>query len=228
VPPAQLLGKLAGTRRRIAEHDPRTGHRQLLHRAALIAPPPATTTTLSCNPRILLPLPSSDKRRRVYSMVCTCVLLHASHSRGAAHRSIQPRGETLMTLSMYQASIPVLIHNLKTLSAILKKGAAHAKTRGIDPAVLLNARLYPDMFALSRQVQIAADMAKGGGARLAGIEIPSFPDTETTFVELQERLARTIAFLNSIRPEQVDGSEKHDIILPMRIGVVTFPASITC
>ena len=128
-----------------------------------------------------------------------------------------------MTLSMYQASIPVLIHNLKTLSAILKKGAAHAKTRGIDPAVLLNARLYPDMFALSRQVQIAADMAKGGGARLAGIEIPSFPDTETTFVELQERLARTIAFLKSIRPEQVDGSEKHDIILPMRIGVVTFP-----
>ena len=72
-----------------------------------------------------------------------------------------------MSLSMYQASIPVLIHNLKTLSAILKKGAAHAKARGIDPAVLFNARLYPDMFALSRQVQIAADMAKGGAARSA-------------------------------------------------------------
>ena len=79
-----------------------------------------------------------------------------------------------MSLSMYQASIPVLIHNLKTLSAILKKGAAHAKARGIDPVVLFNARLYPDMFALSRQVQIAADMAKGGAARLAGVEIPSF------------------------------------------------------
>ena len=81
-----------------------------------------------------------------------------------------------MSLSMYQASIPVLIHNLKTLSAILKKGAAHAKARGIDPVVLFNARLYPDMFALSRQVQIAADMAKGGAARLAGVEIPSFAE----------------------------------------------------
>jgi hypothetical protein len=124
---------------------------------------------------------------------------------------------------MYQASIPVLIHNLKTLSAILKKGAAHAKARGIDPVVLFNARLYPDMFALSRQVQIAADMAKGGAARLAGVEIPSFADTETTFADLQERLARTVAFLKSIRPAQVEGSERREITLQMRMGAVTFP-----
>ncbi|MBK6288147.1 MAG: DUF1993 domain-containing protein [Gammaproteobacteria bacterium] len=128
-----------------------------------------------------------------------------------------------MSLSMYQASIPVLIHNLKTLSAILKKGAAHAKARGIDPVVLFNARLYPDMFALSRQVQIAADMAKGGAARLAGVEIPSFADTETTFADLQERLARTVAFLKSIRPAQVEGSERREITLQMRMGAVTFP-----
>lgn len=86
-----------------------------------------------------------------------------------------------MSLSMYQASVPVLIHNLKALSAILKKGADHAKARGLDPTVLVNARLFPDMFPLVRQVQIATDMAKGGAARLAGVEIPSFPDTESSF-----------------------------------------------
>jgi hypothetical protein len=139
------------------------------------------------------------------------------------HRAAsQPSGDTLMSLSMYQASVPVLIHNLKTLSAILKKAAAHAKARGIDPAVLVNARLFPDMFPLSRQVQIASDMAKGAGARLASIENPSFADTETTFAELQTRLARTIAFLKSIRPEQLEGSEERAVTLQMRMGSMAF------
>ena len=85
-----------------------------------------------------------------------------------------------MSLSVYEASVPVLVHNRKALSASLKKGADHARARGIDPAVLVNARLFPDMFPLTRQVQIATDMAKGGAARLARVEIPSFPDTAST------------------------------------------------
>jgi uncharacterized protein len=127
-----------------------------------------------------------------------------------------------MPLSMYQASVPVLIHNLKTLAAILKKGADHAKACGIDPAVLVNARLFPDMFPLARQVQIATDMAKGGAARLAGVEMPSFPDTESSFPELQERIARTIAFLKSIKPAQLEGSEQREVTLQMRMGAVSF------
>lgn len=127
-----------------------------------------------------------------------------------------------MSLSMYQASIPVLIHNLKTLAAILKKGADHARARGIEPAVLLNARLFPDMFPLVRQVQIATDMAKGGGARLAGVEIPSFPDTEASFPELQQRITRTVAFLKSIKPERLEGSEQREVNLQMRMGAVSF------
>ncbi len=127
-----------------------------------------------------------------------------------------------MSLSMYQASIPVLIHNLKTLAAILKKGADHARARGIEPAVLLNARLFPDMFPLLRQVQIATDMAKGGGARLAGVEIPSFPDTEASFPELQQRITRTVAFLKSIKPERLEGSKQREVNLQMRMGAVSF------
>jgi len=127
-----------------------------------------------------------------------------------------------MPLSMYQTSVPVLIHNLKTLAAILKKGADHAKTRGIEPSVLVNARLFPDMFPLSRQVQIATDMAKGGAARLAGVEMPSFPDTESSFPELQERIAKTVAFLKSIKPAQLEGSEAREVQLQMRMGSIAF------
>ena len=127
-----------------------------------------------------------------------------------------------MSLSMYNASIPVMIHNLKNLAAILKKGADHAKAKGIEPAVLINARLYPDMFPLVRQVQIAADSAKGAAARLAGVELPSFPDTETSFPELQARVARTIAFLKSVKPAQFEGADTREIQLQMRMGSVGF------
>src|SRR5579872_2271264 len=97
-----------------------------------------------------------------------------------------------MSLSMYQASVPTFIHMLKNLSGILAKAVAHAEAKKIDPSVLLNARLAPDMFHLTRQIQIAADIVKNGSARLACVAIPSFPDTETSFHELQERLAKTI------------------------------------
>ena len=112
-----------------------------------------------------------------------------------------------MTLSMYQASIPTFIHGLANLSAILTKAEQHATAKKIDPSVLINARLYPDMFALARQVQIATDIVKGGVARLAGTEVPSFPDTETTFPELQARIAKVSEFIGGFKPAQIDGSE---------------------
>lgn len=112
-----------------------------------------------------------------------------------------------MTISMYQSSIPVFIHNLKNLSNILKKGEEFAKMKKIDENVLINSRLACDMFALARQVQIACDAAKAGAARLAEIEMPSFEDNEKTFLELQTRIEKTINFLQTIAPQQIDGKE---------------------
>ncbi len=116
-----------------------------------------------------------------------------------------------MSLTMYQASIPAFVRMLDNLSNILDKAAAHAEAKKIAPAIFINARLAPDMFPLSRQVQIATDMVKGCAARLSGIEVPSYEDNETTFEELQARVAKTIAFLQSISAEQIDGSEERDI-----------------
>lgn len=118
-----------------------------------------------------------------------------------------------MSLTMYQASIPVFVRMLGNLSAILNKAAAHAEAKKIDPAIFVNARLAPDMYPLSRQVQIATDMVKGCAARLAGIEVPRYEDNETTFAELQARIAKTKAFLQSVSAEQIDGSEDRKITL---------------
>jgi hypothetical protein len=116
-----------------------------------------------------------------------------------------------MTISMYQASVPTITRSLANLIAILEKAAAHAEAKKIDPAVLVNSRLYPDMFALAKQVQIASDTAKGGVARLARVEPPAFEDKETTFAELVERLRKTIAFLETLKPQQIDGSEDRTV-----------------
>jgi hypothetical protein len=118
-----------------------------------------------------------------------------------------------MTLSMYQASMPNFIRGLNNLSAILHKAVMHAEAKKIDPSVFVNARLAPDMFPLARQIQIVSDGAKGCAARLAGVEVPSYPDTETTFPELQDRIAKTVDFLKSFKPEQIDGSEEKTIEL---------------
>jgi hypothetical protein len=99
---------------------------------------------------------------------------------------------------MYDASIPVFIQYLGALSRILQKAEAHCEAKKIDPAVMLSQRLSPDMFALTRQVQIACDSAKGAGARLSGIAVPSFPDEEKTFADLQARIAKTVDFLKSL------------------------------
>lgn len=126
-----------------------------------------------------------------------------------------------MTISMYQASVPVFIRMLNNLVAILEIAAAHAEARKIDPAILINSRLYPDMFPLARQVQIAADAAAGGAARLAGMEPPKSENNETTFPALIERLRQTIAYVNTFEPGQIDGSEKRTITLKVRDVTLT-------
>lgn len=116
-----------------------------------------------------------------------------------------------MTISMYQASVPAFIRALNNLAVILEKGAAHAQARKIEDAVLLSSRLYPDMFPLARQVQIATDTARSGAARLAGVEFPAYEDKEATFQELVLRIRNTVAFLESLKPAQIDGGEDKTI-----------------
>lgn len=118
-----------------------------------------------------------------------------------------------MALSMYEASVPAFQRTLKALDAILDKAAANAAERKFDPSILVAARLAPDMFPLSRQVQMASDHAKGCPARLAGVAVPSFPDTETTIPELKARIAQTLDFIATLKPDQIDGSEQRDISL---------------
>lgn len=120
-----------------------------------------------------------------------------------------------MNISMYQASAPRFVSMLTNLAGILDKAAAHAEAKKIDPLVLTGGRLYPDMFPLARQVQIACDNAKGAVARLAGVEVPKYEDTEQSFDDLKARIAKTIAFVNSIQPAQIDGSEERDIHLKL-------------
>ncbi len=127
-----------------------------------------------------------------------------------------------MTISMYQASIPVSIRALNNLANILEKGAAYAETKKIDPSVLINSRLSPDMLPLSKQVQIASDIVNRGAARLAGVEAPKFEDNETTFGQLIDRIHKTISQLNTFKAEQIDGSEEKEITLQMRDNTASF------
>lgn len=119
-------------------------------------------------------------------------------------------------LTMFDISIPALKRNLTNLAHILKLGESHADSKKIEHAVLLNARLFPDMYPLTRQIQIATDMSKGTAARLAGIEIPKYEDNETTFAELQARITKTIAFLDTIQPAQLEGSEAREVVVSVR------------
>ena len=127
-----------------------------------------------------------------------------------------------MSSFMYAASIPPLIKSLTNLRAILEKAATYAEAKKIDPAVLISARLYPDMYPLSRQVQIATDVAKGAASRLAGLEPPKYDDNEATFPELLARIDKTVALLKSFAPEKIDGSEQKTILLPRHDRVTEF------
>ncbi len=126
-----------------------------------------------------------------------------------------------MSLSMYQASVPVLVQFLSGLSNVLEHGKTHALAKKIDPAVLLATRLFPDMFPLGRQVRAVTDHALVAG-RLAGVELPKFSDADGTFDELHDRIAKTVDFLKGLTPAQIDGSEDKEITIPMGSGTRTF------
>ena len=118
-----------------------------------------------------------------------------------------------MTLSMYQASVPRFINALNNLSAILDKAQAHVDAKKLDETTLTSFRLFPDMLPMARQILIATDTAKGLAARLAGVDIPVYDDTEKTLGELKARIAKTVAYLQTFRPEQIDGTEDKEIII---------------
>jgi hypothetical protein len=118
-----------------------------------------------------------------------------------------------MSISLHAASVPVLTHSLKALAAVLEKAETHATALRIDPNALLQARLFPDMFHMTRQVQIACDMAKGGACRLAQMEVPSHPDTEASFQELQARIQKVLDLLASIPASAIDGGEDRTVTI---------------
>jgi uncharacterized protein len=126
-----------------------------------------------------------------------------------------------MKISMHQASVATFIRVLDNLAAVLEKAAAHAEAKKIDPAVLLASRLYPDMFPLVKQVQIASDSAKGGAARLAQAQPPAFEDNEASFPELIARLRKTVAYLQTLKPEQFDGAEDRTVSWQSRSATKT-------
>ena len=125
-------------------------------------------------------------------------------------------------ISLQNSAAPIFNQMLGGLALCLDKAAAHCEAKKIDPNALLTARLFPDMFALVKQVQIACDQAKGGMARLAGMEVPKHEDNEVTFADLKKRIASTLEFVNSVPADKLTGGEDRDITLPMRSGPLTF------
>ena len=132
----------------------------------------------------------------------------------------------IMSLTLYDMSVPVFVQSLTALADVLKKAEAHADAHKIEHTVFLNARLAPDMFALTRQVQLATDFAKGGSARVSGVDTPSYSDTESTFAELYGRIEKTIAFITSIPKEKFVNAETRDILVPLRPEPRTFNALV--
>ena len=118
-----------------------------------------------------------------------------------------------MTISMYQASVPRFVNILGNLSNILDKAQAHVDAKKLDTATLTTYRLFPDMLPMKSQIQIACDTAKGVVARLAGVAIPAYEDNENTLVDLKARIAKTIAFIQTVTPAQIDGSEDKEIVI---------------
>lgn len=127
---------------------------------------------------------------------------------------------------MFDSSVPVLDNFLKALSAILKKAESHCEAKKIDPEALLKARLFPDMYHFTRQVQLVADFAKGTGARLAGMAVPSFADEEKTFAELQARIARTRDFLATLKKDQFTGAAERTITIKVGGQDMSFTGAV--
>ncbi len=118
-----------------------------------------------------------------------------------------------MTVSLYDISVPAVVNTLESVSGLIDKAAAHCAAKKIDPSVIINYRLAADMFPFSRQIQIMTDGVKGMGGRLTGTEVPSYPDTETSFDELKARIAKTVAYLKGFKPEQFNDGADRDISL---------------
>jgi hypothetical protein len=127
-----------------------------------------------------------------------------------------------MPVSLYDVSIPIFTLSLNNLAAILDKAANHAEAKKVDPKALPAARLIVDMLPLSAQIQIACDTAKGAAARLAGVDVPKHEDTESTLPELKTRVAKTLEFIKSIKPEQLQGAETREIILQFPQNTLKF------
>jgi uncharacterized protein len=124
-------------------------------------------------------------------------------------------------MSFYDASVPAFLQILGSLSGILTKAEAHCKAKNIAPDVLLGARLFPDMLPLSKQIQFVCDFAAKGCARLTHSEVPSTPDTETTFEELKQRLAKTIEYVKSFKPAQFEGADAREVSFPVGPNTMT-------
>jgi hypothetical protein len=127
-----------------------------------------------------------------------------------------------MAMTMHAASVPLMKTLLGALSGVLDKGEAFARAKNVDPSVLANDRLAPDMFPLWRQIQIACDMARGGALRLAGREVPTLPDVEPNFDSMRARIAETLAVIEGIPAGEIEGSEEREVVLKMRAGEMSF------
>src|ERR1022692_4802782 len=142
--------------------------------------------------------------------VCRCAWVLSSPIAITVPRAKDPH---YMTISMYKTSVPIFVQFLTSMSAVLDKAAAHCEAKKIEPATLLNMRLYPDMFPLMRQLRAVTDHAISGTARLAGAELITFPNNETSFPEVKDRIAKTIEFIKSFKPEQINGTEDKEIVV---------------
>jgi len=127
-----------------------------------------------------------------------------------------------MSLSIHDASVPVLARALTNVANIIEKGRLHAESEKLDPAVLLGMRLYPNMFAFTRQVQVVSDTAKGCLARLAAVEAPKYEDTEASFAELKQRVDKTLAFVSGFKPKQLDGADSRAVLLKFPNSTLSF------
>jgi hypothetical protein len=132
------------------------------------------------------------------------------------------KGNSDMSLSIHDASVPVLARALTNLGGVLEKGRLHAESEKVDPAILLGMRLYPNMFALTRQVQVVSDGAKGCMARLAAVEAPKFEDTESSFEQLKQRIDKTLAFVNGFEAHQLQGAESRSVVIKFPNGAMNF------
>src|ERR1700674_2182857 len=157
-------------------------------------------------------------------MLCCCSLTSPAGDEGALSScprfpvSRIPKDSSAMTISMYKTSAPIFVQFLTSVSAVLDKAAAHAEAKKIDPVVLLNTRLYPDMHPLIRQVREATNHAASACGRVAGAELPTFANTEASIPELKDRIAKTIDFIKGLKPAQIDGTEDKDITIKFPSG----------